>query len=136
MQLVQLIYASKKAENFNRQDIEAILACSRENNVKQAITGVLCFSQDFFLQCLEGGRAEVNALYTRITHDPRHLQPYIIDYSEIAERSFSKWAMGYLPETQVSRELVLRYSAVDEFDPAHLSAAGALGFLRSLSATI
>lgn len=136
MRLIRAIYASYKTDSLTREDIESILADSRANNARAEITGVLCFSHHYFLQCLEGSREQVNELYNKITRDSRHDEPFIIDYSEINERSFSSWAMGYVPDTAISRELILKYSPSGQFDPTQMSAASALGFLRSLTSTI
>lgn len=136
MQLIRAIYASHKSESLTVEDVESILSDSRSNNTRAEITGVLCFSHEYFLQCLEGDRAAVNELYNRITRDQRHLEPFMIDYAEIDERAFSQWAMGFVPDTQISRELILRFSGSGRFDPTQMSAASALGFLRALTNTI
>jgi len=136
MRLIRAIYASHKNDELSVEDIESILADSRANNTRAEITGVLCFSHEYFLQCLEGERSVVNSLYNRITRDSRHTEPFIIDYGEVQERAFSQWAMGYVPDTQISRELILRYSGSGRFDPTTMSAASALGFLRALTNTI
>lgn len=136
MRLVRAIYASHKQDALTVTDIESILADSRANNSRAEITGVLCFSHDYFLQCLEGDRAAVNTLYNRITRDQRHLEPFMIDYCEIDERAFANWAMGFVPDTQISRELILRFSGSGRFDPTKMSSASALGFLRALTDTI
>lgn len=136
MRLIRAIYASHKNDDLTRSDIESILQDSRANNARAEITGVLCFSHHYFLQCLEGSREEVNTLYNRITRDGRHAEPFIIDYSEIHERAFSSWAMGFVPDTSISRELILKYSPKGTFDPTQMSAASALGFLKALTTTI
>lgn len=136
MRLIRAIYASHKSDALSVEDIESILADSRANNARAEITGVLCFSHEYFLQCLEGDRAAVNMLYNRITRDQRHIEPFMIDYAEVDERVFTQWAMGFVPDTQISRELILRFSGTGRFDPTKMSAASALGFLRALTNTI
>jgi len=136
MRLIRAIYASTKMDALNKDDIENILLSSRKNNARAQITGVLCFSHNHFLQCLEGDRTFVNDLYNRIAGDKRHVNPFIIDYTEISERSFSSWAMGFVPDTEISRELILKYSPTGRFDPTEMSAASALGFLKALTKTI
>lgn len=136
MRLIRAIYASHKRDSLTVEDIESILADSRSNNSRAEITGVLCFSHEYFLQCLEGDRAAVNELYNRITRDDRHLEPFMLDYAEIDERSFARWAMGFVPDTHISRELILRFSGSGRFDPTQMSAASALAFLKALTNTI
>lgn len=136
MRLIRMIYASTKQDTLTKDDIENILTVSRSNNTRAKVTGVLCFSHNYFLQCLEGERQHVNDLYNRIASDDRHSEPFIIEYSEISERSFGNWAMGYVPQTEVSKELILKFGPTGDFDPTNMSAASALGFLKSLTQTI
>jgi hypothetical protein len=136
MRLIRVIYASTKIDTLKKEDIQNILLASRKNNDRSQITGVLCFSHNHFLQCLEGDRMFVNELYNRIAGDKRHVDPFIIDYTEISERSFSSWAMGFVPDTEISRELILKYSPTGRFDPSEMSAASALGFLKAVTQRI
>ena len=63
MFLVRLIYASKISSGFGPEDIESILQSARTYNVKTNVTGMLCFSNEYFLQCLEGSRTAVIKFY-------------------------------------------------------------------------
>ena len=54
------------------QAIEAILAQSRQHNPVSGITGILCYGDGIFLQCIEGGRMQVSELFGSIQRDPRH----------------------------------------------------------------
>ena len=67
MTLVRLLYASRAAAPVNADDMAAILRQCRAHNPPQGITGVLCCSDDMYMQVLEGGRPAVNRLYARIT---------------------------------------------------------------------
>ena len=57
---------------------------------------MLCYSDDLFLQVLEGGRDEVCELYNTIVRDDRHSNVRILIYEEIAERRFGNWTMGHV----------------------------------------
>lgn len=117
MYLIRLIYASKTPVTLNHEDIEQITDASRDNNEASHITGVLCYSNNYFLQCIEGSRAKVNALYRKILKDKRHSEPAILQYEEISERDFMDWSMGYIPPSSISGEMVLRFSGEREFNP-------------------
>lgn len=136
MYLVQLVYASKVADNFNEKDIVNILETARKHNAKLDISGILCFNSKYFLQCLEGSRSAVNALYRKILNDSRHEEVIMLGYQQIACREFSDWAMGYIPNTCLTRELTLKYSGSANFDPYKMSQESAHGLLIALRESI
>ena len=125
MYLVRLVYASMISEDFNHEDIPGILQAAREHNLQKNVTGLLCFSRKIFLQCLEGSRTNVNQTYHRILNDPRHERIVLLDYKEIVEREFDEWAMGYIPESSLTKPVNLKYSGSTEFDPYDMSGESA-----------
>lgn len=90
MYLTRLIYASKVKEGLSRDDVSSILETAKKNNPKHGVTGVLIFSDKYFLQALEGGREKVNIIYHKILNDDRHYDPVLIDYAEVDERMFEE----------------------------------------------
>ena len=132
MFLVRLIYASKVTSQIKPDDIESILNKARLHNAKLGVTGLLCFNQNCFLQCLEGSRSAVNAVYQRIQKDPRHDQIVLLGYKEIIQREFTEWSMGYVPTTAAMKQTVLRYAGYDDFDPFKMSGESAQAFLLDL----
>ncbi|MBU2972323.1 BLUF domain-containing protein [Pseudoalteromonas sp. C2R02] len=121
MFLVRIVYASTISDDFQAEDIDNILQKSRINNAKKHVTGLLCFNRNFFLQCLEGSRTEVNKIYHRILNDPRHNNITLLNYEDITEREFSNWDMAYLPISDVISPLIIRYSGTKEFNPYKMS---------------
>ena len=122
MYLVRLVYASKVVnEQFSADDIKQVLESARKNNSKDNLTGLLCFSSKYFLQCLEGPRMNVNQTYQRILTDTRHKDILLLDYQEIDKREFANWGMGYVPQSSLTRPLNLKYSGSPEFDPFDMS---------------
>ncbi|MBR7800478.1 BLUF domain-containing protein [Undibacterium fentianense] len=119
--MIRLIYASR-AINLGPADVKDILSSSRRNNHKLAITGALSLSNGIFLQCLEGERSAVNALYHHILQDKRHNKPEILSLEEITQRQFTTWNMGLIAATTENTELFLKYSSAAEFDPFTMSA--------------
>lgn len=136
MYLVRLIYASTISAQFQPEDVEKILASARTNNTPMHVTGLLCFSRKIFLQCLEGGRSNVNAIYRSILKDPRHENVVMLDYSEIARRDFDDWSMGYVPQANLTRATLIRHSGSDQFDPYGMSGASAHELLMALKKTV
>lgn len=131
--LVRLIYASRVSSAVSAEEIREILDSSQRNNPGKGLTGLLCFNANIFVQALEGPRGEVNALYNRLVADSRHKDVMLLDFAEISMRSYSSWSMGWAGAQQVNRELFLKYSASDRFDPFSMSAEQISGLLLELS---
>lgn len=121
--LIQLTYASRASTTLGPADVKDILRSSGKNNAQAGITGVLCLSNGIFLQYLEGDRAAVNQLYHRLLNDPRHRDPAVLDFGEIAARRFVSWSMGLISATEDNRRLFLKYSTQKDFDPYTMAPA-------------
>jgi hypothetical protein len=119
--MIRLIYASR-AINLGPVDVKDILSSSRRNNHQLAVTGALSLSNGIFLQCLEGERSAVNAVYHHILKDKRHNKPEILSLEEITQRQFTGWNMGLIAATAENSALFLKYSSTSEFDPFTMSA--------------
>lgn len=132
MALTRLVYASRKLPECKIEDVVSILDSARRWNTNEQVTGLLCFTNDYFLQCLEGSKRAVNEAYRRILSDPRHADVVLLHYQEASSRDFGDWSMGYVAETPETRRLVSRYAAEDGLDPLSMSGNGALGLLREL----
>ena len=85
------------------RQLAPILRQCQANNPAHGITGVLCYSDDIFLQVLEGGRSAVNRLYNSIVADPRHTDVELLSYQQISERRFAGWSMGQVNMTRSTR---------------------------------
>jgi hypothetical protein len=133
--LVRLLYASRAATPLNSSVQESILEQSRAHNPKSGITGVLCFSDDVFIQVLEGGRDEVCELYNTIVRDGRHQQVRILSFEEIRERRFGSWTMGQVNLAKVNASVLLKYGERAELNPFAGSACATMALLDELIAT-
>lgn len=133
--LVRLMYASRAAEPVKPETLNAILKRSTSHNPSVGVTGVLCFSGDIFLQVLEGGRSQVSALYNRIAQDPRHHDVVLVNYDEIAERSFAGWAMGQVNMSRLNPALLLKYSETAVLNPYAVSGKVSKALFDELVAT-
>ena len=72
--LHNLFYCSLAKEDISKEDILDILKCSRRNNEKNKITGILVYwkKTNQFLQLLEGEENVILNLYDKICIDNRH----------------------------------------------------------------
>jgi len=133
MFLVSLTYTSEMTVSTDFLDI---LEVSRANNERDSITGVLLFCNNNVVQCLEGSHEAVNGAYARIVRDKRHQNPLLVDYRVISTRLFPAWSMGYVPESSVTRPILLKYSVSQNFEPRLLSGDACLGLLTELVRTV
>jgi hypothetical protein len=133
--LVRLLYASRAAAPVTPELIDTLLAQARLHNPARGITGVLCHCGDAFMQVLEGGRGEVNALYARIARDPRHREATVLQFEEIGERRFSAWTMGHVNMAKVNPSIALKYGEMPQLDPFSVSGQASMALLEELVAT-
>ncbi len=130
MDLVRIIYCSQFNEEADHSELAKILDKATQNNPKKGLTGLLIFGDDRFLQVLEGEREQVNELYGKIVCDKRNKKNMILCFEEILEREFSDWSMRLLMLTQKNKELLLKYSRAEKFEPESLNSKTSMALLR------
>lgn len=97
MSLRQVVYLSSATQPFSEAMLVALLEGARARNAANAITGILLYAEQDFLQVLEGSPDAVEALLARIRRDKRHRGLIVVHDRPAASRDFSEWAMGYRP---------------------------------------
>lgn len=95
----QVIYSSESTEPMASDELEEILEQARASNATQGITGALIYAEGHFLQVLEGDKARVQALMTKITRDPRHQAVKVLREGDVAAATFGSWNMAYISAT-------------------------------------
>jgi hypothetical protein len=133
--LVRLLYVSRVLDPKASEETDAILDSSRQHNIANGITGILCYGGGIYLQAIEGGRNQVNELYGHILRDTRHKDVVLLDYEEITERRFGGWTMGKVNLSKLNTSIVLKYSETPELDPYSVSGAVSLALLEELMLT-
>ncbi len=86
---------SRAATEIATAELDEILRIARERNGKKNITGMLLYHEGSFIQVLEGVQNAVESLYETICLDKRHEHANVVLRTEVAERAFDQWAMGY-----------------------------------------
>ena len=99
MALHTIVYASSATSLPSVEQLNALLAASRESNRRASLTGMLLYNDGNFMQCLEGPEEAVKATYARIASDPGHKGVITLLDEPIAQRSFADWQMGFLRPT-------------------------------------
>jgi len=105
-----VIYVSTATKPLSEAELDALLQQSRAWNRSVNITGILLYSEEHFMQFLEGGRDEVLSLLAKIRVDPRHHGLIVVVQEEHLAREFSEWAMAYKKLAKDTRIEVPGYS--------------------------
>ena len=120
--LIRMVYISTTTHPVSdsvggvQKDVGRILMQARRNNPADKVGGVLYFSNNYFFQCLEGEQQEVNNLYKKILHDPRHNNVQTVLVKRIDRRQFSNWSMKYVASRDKVNQLLLQHG-LREFNP-------------------
>ncbi|WP_372781617.1 BLUF domain-containing protein [Phenylobacterium sp.] len=132
--LHRLIYASRQAIDPADIDDEVgkIIRASIRNNREASVTGLLLIHQGYFLQALEGPATAVLTTYGRISNDPRHAEPSVLQTGPVEARSFGDWNMCARRMTPADEAILDTLSQRKSFEPHTLSGASALRLLKAV----
>lgn len=94
--MIELIYISKASKRFSIAEVQDMLRIFRQKNHGAGVSGLLLYDgYGTFLQALEGDSEVLMTLYEKIKQDKRHTRVNLLGESEITERSFPDWRMGF-----------------------------------------
>jgi hypothetical protein len=93
--LVHCIYSSRAVRNFTFDEVKQLLETVRAANARREVSGMLLYSGESFFQVLEGDPEVIDALFEKISKDPRHCRVTRIIREPIPRRFFGEWSMGY-----------------------------------------
>lgn len=110
----------------------SIVEAAVRTNRALDITGMLCVVDSYFLQVLEGNRHPVSELMTNIIADPRHHRLSLIQVTEIEERQFARWDMGFAGNSDQTEQVLNKHVPGDPSKIENLSGAEALALLLEL----
>jgi hypothetical protein len=133
--LVRCLYASRPLKPLTGAFLTSILEQSRKNNPAVGVTGLLCASDELFIQVIEGGRDEVCDLFNAIVRDERHQHVRLLIFEEIEARQFGNWTMAQVNISKLNPALLLKYFKRAELDPFEGSGKATLALLTDLIAT-
>ena len=93
--LCQLIYLSHITATglSNSSTLNDISEVANKLNKIDDITGILCYGNGYFFQCVEGTEQALTNLKNRLLVDDRHKDLKIFDFSAIDERRFEGWSL-------------------------------------------
>jgi hypothetical protein len=103
----RIIYGSQSTIDFSPEELVELLQSARERNAKSALSGMLLYCSQSFLQVLEGDPEPLRETYARIAKDDRHGTLRLLMDTEISSRLFPDWTMGFthIDEDDLADEL-------------------------------
>jgi len=106
----QLIYKSQCNTTISTEMVDDILLHAHRCNANHKITGLLLFSEDVFLQLLEGPPDSVDLVFGRICNDDRHREIDTLYTGYADQRAYPTWQM-----MAYSRQTALTVGLSDAF---------------------
>lgn len=96
--LIQLVYVSSLTVRgrLHTKMFKELEAHARKYNKQRGITGILCYGNGQFLQCIEGEKSKILLLQQHINADKRHTNIKVLLIRAIDKRSFFNWRMRLL----------------------------------------
>ena len=90
-----IVYFSTWVGPFREDELVAILEQYRQRNAVEGITSVTLYVRGNIIQIMEGQPEMIDALYSRIEQDPRHVNLTQVLNRPITNRIFTGTALGY-----------------------------------------
>jgi Sensors of blue-light using FAD len=91
----RIIYASQASFDFSPDELVALLEQARAANDSAGLSGMLLYSNQSFLQVLEGAEEALASTYARIRADDRHRNLRLLTEAEVDAPLFPDWTMGF-----------------------------------------
>ena len=91
----RIIYCSRSDIDFSPEELVELLELARERNAQAGVSGMLLYSNQSFLQLLEGDPEALASTYVRITADDRHSRLRMLMNADVEVRLFPDWTMGF-----------------------------------------
>ncbi|MEM9844234.1 MAG: BLUF domain-containing protein, partial [Pseudomonadota bacterium] len=89
----RLAYASRPVRTMTHMSVVSLTDAAATSNRRRRVSGVLFSGESVFLQWLEGRKADVCGLMSRISQDTRHTDVTILSAGWLPNRRFARWPM-------------------------------------------
>lgn len=93
--LERLVYRSKATHKLGSLHLFNLLLQCRKRNAQLDITGHLLYTEEIFVQCIEGPSASIDVLWQSLQRDERHHSVELLARSTERERRFADWSMAF-----------------------------------------
>jgi hypothetical protein len=93
--LERLVYRSKATHKLGSLHLFNLLMECRKRNRELGITGHLLYTEEIFVQCIEGPSASIDALWQSLQRDERHHSLELLTRGPETVRRFADWSMAF-----------------------------------------
>ena len=112
--LERLLYRSKATNTLGSLHLFNMLSEARSKNASMGITGHLLYTEEVFVQCIEGPAESVADLWASIQQDERHYDLEILARGPIQTRRYADWSMAFSSYPSLNRFNMPGFFAVDK----------------------
>lgn len=133
MILFRILYCSRATGPQDYGSLTHLLRASQARNEADGVTGLLCYANPHFFQCLEGPRSAVSRVMGRIFRDPRHTDVVLLQAGPITRRVFGDWEMKLVEPAEVPGDLLRAARGTAPGGPDDRQPDDLLSFLAGLA---
>ena len=109
-----LVYRSQATHKLGSLHLFNLLVQCRKRNSALGVTGHLLYTEEIFVQCLEGTPVAVEALWQSIQKDDRHHGLELLSRGPVSERRFGDWSMAFSSYDHFNKYDIPGFFPVDE----------------------
>ncbi|MEO1198240.1 MAG: BLUF domain-containing protein [Pseudomonadota bacterium] len=134
MRLQRLVYVSKVRipEDLFEYELSRIVETARTFNSVNSLTGLLLYSDRYFMQLLEGDRGILTDLFANIHADDRHVKCELLSVGAIHCRTFADWDMACLGLHDVPGRHLKRFCSDGHLNPFEMSPDAVIDLIYQL----
>ena len=111
--LERLLYRSKATNTLGSLHLFNMLSEARAKNALLGITGHLLYTEEMFVQCIEGTPKAIASLWESLQRDPRHYDLELLARGPLETRRFNDWSMAFSSYPSLNRFNMPGFFAVD-----------------------
>ena len=112
--LERLLYRSKATNTLGSLHLFNMLSEARAKNAAMGITGHLLYTEEVFVQCIEGTPEKVEALWKSLQRDARHHNLELLARGPIQDRRYADWSMEFSSYPSLNRFNMPGFFAVNK----------------------
>ncbi len=112
--LERLLYRSKATHTLGSLHLFNMLSEARAKNARMGITGHLLYTEEVFVQCIEGSPEAIESLWKSLQRDHRHYDLELLARGPLEIRRFSDWTMAFSSYPSLNRFNMPGFFGVDK----------------------
>ena len=112
--LERLLYRSKATNTLGSLHLFNMLSEARAKNARLGITGHLLYTEEVFVQCIEGTPEAIESLWQSLQRDNRHHDIELLARGPLDRRRFNDWSMAFSSYPSLNRFNMPGFFAVDK----------------------